>query len=112
MSKSQNEIMNELHHTQTMQETIYRQKQEIDRLILENANLRIKIKAQDRKSNIIDDIHMETEANLEDALQILEFLDSTDLDIDAALKDELILQKNYQYLVNMYKQHKEEMNNE
>ena len=109
--KTQNEIMNEMYHTQTMQETIYRQKQEIDRLILENANLRIKIKAQDRKSNIIDDINAETEANLEEALQILEFLDNSDLDINGALKDELILQKNYQALMNMYKKYKEDMNN-
>lgn len=111
MSKSQNEIMNELHHTQTMQETIYRQKQEIDRLILENANLRIKIKAQDRKSNIIEDIDAETEANLEDALQILDFLDNSSLDINGALKDELILQKNYQTLMAMYRNYKEDMNN-
>lgn len=81
---------------------LYEQKKEIERLTLENANLRIKIKAQDKKAEIYEMLIDEAVVDLEDCIGILCLLDESGLAIRDYLEGKGLL-KQYVYYVDEYK---------
>ena len=81
---------------------LYEQKKEIERLSLENATLRIKIKDQDKKAEICNMMIDEAIVDLEDCIGILCLLDESGLAIRDYLEGKGLL-KQYVYYVDEYK---------
>ena len=85
-----------------MKRKLYEQKKEIERLSLENATLRIKIKDQDKKAEICNMMIDEAIVDLEDCIGILCLLDESGLAIRDHLEGKGLL-KQYVYYVDEYK---------
>lgn len=89
-------------HEDAVKRKLYEQKKEIERLSLENATLRIKIKAQDKKAEIYNMMIDEAIVDLEDCIGILCLLDESGLAIRDYLEGKGLL-KQYVYYVDEYK---------
>nr|DAH19531.1 MAG TPA: hypothetical protein [Caudoviricetes sp.] len=89
-------------HEDTVKHKLYEQKKEIERLSLENATLRIKIKAQDKKAEIYNMMIDEAIVDLEDCIGILCLLDESGLAIRDYLEGKGLL-KQYVYYVDEHK---------
>ena len=89
-------------HEDAIKRKLYEQKKQIEALTLENANLRIKIKAQDKKAEIYEMLIDEAVVDLEDCIGLLCLLDESGLVIRDYLEGKDLL-KQYIYYVDEYK---------
>ena len=89
-------------HEDAIKRKLYEQKKQIEALTLENANLRIKIKAQDKKAEIYEMLIDEAVVDLEDCIGLLCLLDESGLAIRGYLEGKDLL-KQYIYYVDEYK---------